>query len=80
MAETAKYSFFPQIVFHLSTEREYANAGFIQCSSSRAVLYHVQEILVYVRTSGFAGLRLKYIHFLAFSAILGLMYSVKIMQ
>ena len=49
-------------MFHLFAEKEYVSAGFIQCSSSRAVLYHDQEIWVYVRTLGFAGLGLKYIH------------------
>ena len=53
---------FPQFVFHLSAENEYVSAGFMHCSSSRAVLYHVQEIWVYARTLGFAGLRLEYIH------------------
>ena len=46
-------------MFHLSAEKEYVSAGFIHCSFSRAVLYHVQEILVYVRTSGFAGFKIE---------------------
>ena len=49
-------------MFHLSAEKEYVSAGFIHCSSSRAVLYQVQEIWVYVGTLEFAGLGWKYIH------------------